>query len=232
MASTLDAFAAAWALVVSFDPELREIVALSLQVSLMAVLFAACLGLPFGAWLALHRFPGRRGLVVLTDALMGLPPVVVGLVVYLLLSRTGPMGGLGWLFSAKAMVLAQIIVVLPILAALTRQMVEDLWEEYGEQLRSLGVTPARAIPTLLFDGRARLVTTLLAGFGRAVGEVGAVLIVGGNIAHHTRVMTTAIALETSKGDLELALGLGIVLIVLAIAVNAAAHLIRDGRAQR
>lgn len=227
MASTLDAFQAAWRLVVSFDPELREIVALSLQVSLTAVFFAAALGLPFGAWLALHRFAGRRALVVLTDALMGLPPVVVGLVVYLLLSRTGPLGGLDWLFSAKAMVLAQVIVVFPILAALTRQMVEDLWEEYEEQLRSLGVTPTRAIPTLLFDGRARLVTTLLAGFGRAVGEVGAVLIVGGNIAHHTRVMTTAIALETSKGDLELALGLGIVLIFLAITVNAAAHVIRD-----
>jgi tungstate transport system permease protein len=227
MASTLDAFAAAWNLVVSLDPELRDIVALSLRVSMTAVVLAAIVGLPFGAWLALHRFPGRRVLVILVDALMGLPPVVVGLLVYLLLSRTGPLGDLGWLFSVKAMVLAQVVVVLPILATLTRQMVEDLWGEYGEQLRSLGATPTRAVPTLLMDGRTRLVTTLLVGFGRAISEVGAVLIVGGNIAHHTRVMTTAIALETSKGDLELALGLGIVLIVLAIAVNAAAHVLHE-----
>jgi tungstate transport system permease protein len=158
---------------------------------------------------------------------MGLPPVVVGLVVYLLLARSGPLGGLEWLFRREAMILAQFLVVLPILAALSRQVVEDLWEEYAEQLKSLGVSRNRAIPTLLIDGRKRLVTALLAGFGRAIGEVGAVLIVvGGNIAHHTRVMTTAIALETSKGALELALGLGIVLIVIAVIVNAGAQLLR------
>ena len=225
MAATLDAFAAAWRLVVSFDPELREVVGLSLRVSLTAVLLAAAVGLPFGAWLALHPFRGRRLVVIFIDALMGLPPVVVGLVVYLMLSRTGPLGGLEWLFSAKAMIVAQFLVVLPILTALTRQMVEELWEEYGEQLRSLGVSRNRAVPTLLFDGRNRLVTTLLAGFGRAIGEVGAVLIVGGNIAHATRVMTTTIALETNKGDLELALGLGIVLIAIAVVINAGAHMV-------
>ncbi|MHC4408895.1 MAG: ABC transporter permease [Planctomycetota bacterium] len=226
MAATFDAFREAWRLVVSFDAELREIVGLSLRVSVTAVLLAALVGLPFGAWLALNRFRGRRLVVVLNDALMGLPPVVVGLVVYLLLARSGPFGGLEWLFKREAMVLAQFLVVLPILAALSRQVVEDLWEEYAEQLKSLGVSRNRAIPTLLIDGRKRLVTALLAGFGRAIGEVGAVLIVGGNIAHHTRVMTTAIALETSKGALELALGLGIVLIVIAVIVNAGAQLLR------
>jgi len=226
MAATFDAFREAWRLVASFDAELREIVGLSLRVSVTAVLLAALVGLPFGAWLALNRFRGRRLVVVLNDALMGLPPVVVGLVVYLLLARSGPFGGLEWLFKREAMVLAQFLVVLPILAALSRQVVEDLWEEYAEQLKSLGVSRNRAIPTLLIDGRKRLVTALLAGFGRAIGEVGAVLIVGGNIAHHTRVMTTAIALETSKGALELALGLGIVLIVIAVIVNAGAQLLR------
>jgi tungstate transport system permease protein len=226
MAATFDAFREAWRLVVSFDAELREIVGLSLRVSVTAVLLAALVGLPFGAWLALNRFRGRRLVVVLNDALMGLPPVVVGLVVYLLLARSGPFGGLEWLFRREAMILAQFLVVLPILAALSRQVVEDLWEEYAEQLKSLGVSRNRAIPTLLIDGRKRLVTALLAGFGRAIGEVGAVLIVGGNIAHHTRVMTTAIALETSKGALELALGLGIVLIVIAVIVNAGAQLLR------
>ncbi|MHC4408652.1 MAG: ABC transporter permease [Planctomycetota bacterium] len=226
MAATFDAFREAWRLVVSFDAELREIVGLSLRVSVTAVLLAALVGLPFGAWLALNRFRGRRLVVVLNDALMGLPPVVVGLVVYLLLARSGPLGGLEWLFRREAMILAQFLVVLPILAALSRQVVEDLWEEYAEQLKSLGVSRNRAIPTLLIDGRKRLVTALLAGFGRAIGEVGAVLIVGGNIAHHTRVMTTAIALETSKGALELALGLGIVLIVIAVIVNAGAQLLR------
>jgi tungstate transport system permease protein len=226
MHATWEAFREAVGLVVSFDAELREIVLLSLRVSLSAVVLAALVGLPFGAWLALHRFRGRRLVVILNDAFMGLPPVVVGLVVYLLLARTGPFGGLGWLFSPKAMILAQFVVVLPILSALSRQVVEDLWEEYSEQLRSLGVGLNRAVPTMLYDARRRLVTALLAGFGRAIGEVGAVLIVGGNIAHVTRVMTTTIALETSKGDLELALGLGIVLIALATLVNAGAHLLR------
>jgi len=222
----MDSLAAAWRLLISFDPDLIEIVGLSLRVSLLAVLFGALVALPAGAALALHRFWGRRAVVVLLDAFMGLPPVVVGLVVYLALAHNGPLGGLGWLFTPRAMIVAQIVIVFPILAALTRQVVEDQWEEVGEQLQSFGISRTRAIPTLLWDGRYRLLTTLMAGFGRAIAEVGAVMIVGGNIAHVTRVMTTAIALETSKGDLTLALGLGIVLIVIAIAVNAGAHLIR------
>jgi len=226
MEATREAIAQAWRLVASFDPELREIVGLSLGVSCAAVLAAVLVGLPFGAWLALRRFPGRRALIVLVESMMGLPPVVVGLVVYLALARDGPFGGLGWLFSPAAMVIAQFLVVLPIVTALTRQAMTDLWEEYGEQLRSLGVSRNRAIPTLLRDGRPRLVTAVLAGFGRAIGEVGAVLIVGGNISHVTRVMTTSIALETQKGDLELALALGIVLIAIAIGVNLIANLMR------
>jgi len=220
----LSAFATAFQLLVGLDPDLVEIVGLSLRVSFLAVLLAAVIGLPLGAVLALARFPGRRLAIILLNALMGLPPVVVGLVVYLVLSRSGPLGGLGWLFQFEALVVAQTVLVTPIVAALARQVVEDLWEEYDEQLRSLGAGPLRSVPTLLWDGRHRLVTTLLAGFGRASAEVGAVIIVGGNIAHVTRVMTTAIALETSRGDLALALGLGIVLLVLSILVNAAADL--------
>jgi len=221
-----EAFAVAVSLIVNLDATLVEIVALSLEVSLSAVLLAALVGLPFGALVALVRFPGRRLVDVLLNALMGLPPVVVGLVVYLMLSRSGPLGDLGWLFTPKAMIIAQWVLVTPIVAALSRQVIEDLWEEYSELLRSLGVGPFRAVPTLLWDGRYRLVTTLLAGFGRAIGEVGAVIIVGGNIAHVTRIMTTAIALETSKGDLPLALGLGIILVVIAIGINAAASIAR------
>jgi tungstate transport system permease protein len=175
---------------------------------------------------AIYRFPGRRAAVVLLNALMGLPPVVVGLVVYLVLSRAGPLGFLGLLFTPKAMVIAQFVLVTPLVAALARQAMEDLWAEYEEQLRSLGAGPGRAIPTLLWDGRFTLLTTVLAGFGRAIAEVGAVIVVGGNIAHVTRVMTTAIALETSRGELALALGLGIVLMVLSLAVNAAAYLVQ------
>jgi tungstate transport system permease protein len=182
------------------------------------------LGLPLGAAIALARFPGRRALIVLLNALMGLPPVVVGLFIYLLLSRAGPLGVLGLLFSPGAMIIAQAVLVLPIVAALTRQIVEDLWEEYGEQLRSLGSTPFRSIGTLLWEGRITLLTALLAGFGRASAEVGAVMIVGGNIDHVTRVMTTTIALETSKGNLALALGLGILLILLSLLVNGAASI--------
>ncbi len=218
------AFSVALRLLLGGDAELWEIVALSLRVSLLALLPAALLGLPLGALLGLVPFPGRRALVILVNALMGLPPVVVGLVVYVLLSRQGPLGGLGWLFTPKAMVVAQAALVTPIVAALTRQVIEDLWEEYEEQLRSLGAGPWRAIPTLLWEGRYRLVTTLPAPSGRAIAEVGAVIIVGGNIAHHTRVMTTAIALETSRGDLALALALGLVLLPLALLVNAAATL--------
>ncbi|MEM8884681.1 MAG: ABC transporter permease [Planctomycetota bacterium] len=226
MQTTLEAFAAAGRLVVSFDAELREIVGRSLAVSVSAVALAAAVGLPFGAWLAVARFRGRRAAVALLDALIGVPPVVVGLFVYLLFTSYGPLGSWGWLHSVKAMVVAQVLVVFPMVATFTRQAVEALWDEYADQLRSLGVTPRQAIPTLLYDARPQLVTILLAGFGRAIGEVGAVFIVGGNIAHATRVMTTAIALETSKGDLELALGLGLVLIAIAIVVHLAAHLLR------
>ncbi|HSS65192.1 MAG TPA: ABC transporter permease [Gammaproteobacteria bacterium] len=215
------AFAEAFRLILSFDPELGEIVSLSLQVSLTAVLIAAALGLPLGAVLAVSRFPGRGAAVVLLNALMGLPPVVVGLVVYLLLSRAGPLGEYGLLYTPAAMVIAQAILVTPIVAAVSRQTVEDLWSEYEDQLRVLGVSRLGMVKTLIWDARYSLLTALLAGFGRAVAEVGAVIIVGGNINHVTRVMTTTIALETSKGNLSLALGLGIVLVVITIAVNAA-----------
>jgi tungstate transport system permease protein len=227
MDTIIDALASAFHLMAGFDRGLIEIVLLSLRVSLTAVALAALIGLPLGAAIALSRFPGRRFAAVLLNSLMGLPPVVVGLVVYLLLSRSGPFGVFGLLFTPSAMILAQIVIVMPIIAALTRQVVEDLWFEYREELQSLGCGELRAIPTLLWDGRFSLVTALLAGFGRASAEVGAVMIVGGNIDHVTRMMTTAIALETSKGDLALALGLGIILIVLALGVNGAAFVIRD-----
>ena len=223
---------AAWGLITSGDPRLFEIVLLSLQVSLSAVLIASLIGLPLGATLAVSRFPGRRTLIVLTNALMGLPPVVVGLVVYLLLSRAGPLGELGLLFTPEAMVAAQSILVLPIVIALTRQAAEDAWRDYQDLLRSLGAGPLRAAATLLWDIRASLATTILAGFGRAAAEVGAVMIVGGNIDGITRVMTTAIALETSKGDLPLALGLGAVLISIVVAVNAVAYLLNEVSARR
>ncbi len=226
----MDSFAAAFTtalkLVFTLDPDLSEIVLLSLRVSLSAVLIAGVIGLPLGAAVALLRFPGRHAVTVLLNAMMGLPPVVVGLVVYLFLSRSGPLGVLGLLFTPTAMIIAQVVLVTPIVAALARQVVEDLWIEYEEQLRSLGVTPGRAIGTLLWDGRFSLVTAMLAGFGRATAEVGAVMIVGGNIDHVTRVMTTAITLETSKGDLALALGLGLILITLSLAINAAAFMLR------
>ena len=193
---------------------------------------AALVGMPLGAALALFRFPGRGALVVVLNACMGLPPVVVGLFVYLMLSRAGPLGELGLLFTPTAMVIAQAILVTPIIAALTRQTVEDLYAEYREQLRSLGVGPLRAIPTLLWDGRFSLLTAVLAGFGRAAAEVGAVIIVGGNINHVTRVMTTTIALETSKGYLGLALGLGFVLLLIVVAVNAGLMAGPGGRARR
>lgn len=220
------AFAAAFKLILDLDPELVAIVGLSLRISLMAVACAAVVGLPLGAAIAVHRFPGRQGVIVLLNALMGLPPVVAGLVIYLLLSRAGPLGELGLLFTPTAMVIAQTVLVTPIVAALTRQTIEDLHAEYDEQLRSLGVARAQAVATLLWDGRYSLLTGLLAGFGRAIAEVGAVIIVGGNINHVTRVMTTTIALETSKGNLELALGLGIILVTLAVMVNAAVMSLR------
>jgi len=213
-------------LLAGFDADLMEIIGLSLRVSLSAVLMAALIGLPLGAALALYRFPGRGLVMVGLDALMGLPPVVVGLVVYLVLSRSGPFGVMGLLFTPTAMIMAQTLLVIPIVAALTRQVVEDLWAEYSEQLRSLGAGPGRALPAMLWDARFTLTTAVLAGFGRASAEVGAVMIVGGNIDHVTRVMTTTIALETSKGDLALALALGLVLIALSLSVNGAAHALR------
>ena len=221
------ALAAAFALVSVGDPAVAGIVALSLRVSLCAVGIAALIGLPLGALLAVARFPGRRVIIVGINALMGLPPVVAGLLVYILLSRSGPLGPLGLLFTPTAMVIAQAVLIAPILAALTRQVLEGLWEEYAEQLRSFGATPARAVPTLLWDGRFALFTVLLAGFGRASAEVGAVMIVGGNIEGFTRMMTTAIALETSKGDLPLALAFGLVLMVIVLLVNALAQGLRE-----
>jgi len=220
------AFGEAFRLVATLDPDLREIVALSLQVSLAAVALAALVGLPLGAGLAVMRFPGRGALVVTLNALMGLPPVVVGLLVYLLLSRAGPLGELGLLYTPTAMVIAQAILVTPIVAALARQTIEDMKDEYLDQLRVFGITPLGTVKTLLWDARYSLLTALLAGFGRAVAEVGAVIIVGGNINHVTRVMTTTIALETSKGDLALALGLGLVLVTIAVAANAAVMTLR------
>lgn len=221
------AITAAISLVIRLDPNLTEIVGLSLKVSLGAVAIAAVIGLPLGAAAALFRFPGRSVIVVLMNALMGLPPVVVGLVVYLLISRSGPFGTFGLLFTPTAMIIAQVVLVTPIVAALTRQVIEGLWQEYEDQLRSLGADPLSALPTLLWDGRFSLITAVLAGFGRASAEVGAVMIVGGNIDHVTRMMTTSIALEVSKGDLSLALGLGLILLTLSTTVNAGVYLIKE-----
>jgi len=215
------------ALIGSLDPRLWQTVVLSLQVSLAAVLLAMLVGLPLGAALAVGRFRGRHALIVALNALMGLPPVVAGLLIYLLLSRAGPLGELGLLFTPGAMVIAQTVLVIPIIAALTRQAVEDAWREYAEQLHSLGVDGVRAAATVLWDTRFSLLTAVLAGLGRASAEVGAVLIVGGNIDGVTRVMTTAIVLETSKGDLSLALGLGTVLMAIVLALNTAAYLVQE-----
>jgi tungstate transport system permease protein len=206
-------------LVLTGDPTLFAIVRLSLSVSISAVLVAAVIGMPLGALVALTRFRGREFVVVLLNALMGLPPVVVGLLVYLSLSRSGPLGAWGLLFTPQAMVIAQAILVLPIIAALTRQTIEDLWLEYRDELAAMNVGAWARIYTLIWDARFSLITALLAGFGRAAAEVGAIMIVGGNIEDFTRTMTTAIALETSKGDLSLALGLGIVLITIVILVS-------------
>jgi tungstate transport system permease protein len=216
----------ALALVLGGDPALYAIVGLSLFVSLTATACAAAVGLPLGALLALANFPGRALVVVIMNAFMGLPPVVVGLAVYLLLSRSGPLGFLGILFSPKAMIVAQAVLVLPIMVALTRQTVDDFWAEYRDELTAMRVGALGRIATLLWDARFSLTTTLLAGFGRAAAEVGTVMIVGGNIDGFTRTMTTAIALETSKGDLPLAIGLGLFLIGLIVLVNAAAWGVR------
>ncbi len=217
-----EAFTSALQLVTSGDPELIRIVLLSLRVTLSALLIASLIGLPLGAFLAITRFPGRPAIVVTLNTFMGFPPVVAGLLIYLLLSRSGPLGAFGMLFTPGAMIVVQTLLILPIVASLTRQVIEDLWTDYEEQLRSLGSSKMRAIPTLLWDGRFSLLTALLAGFGRASAEVGAVMIVGGNIAGYTRTMTTAIALETSKGDLALALALGAILLALTLTLNAGA----------
>jgi len=219
MDSFATAFAEAGALLVSFDPDFLSIVGLSLRVSLTAVALACLIGFPLGALVALARFPGRGVIVLLLNTFMGLPPVVVGLIVFLLLSRAGPLGVLGLLFTPTAMIIAQTILVTPIVAALTRQIVADLWVEYGEHLRSLDAGPVATMTTLITDARYSLATVVLAGFGRAIAEVGAVMIVGGNIDHATRVMTTSIALETSKGNLAAALALGFVLLTIALTVN-------------
>jgi tungstate transport system permease protein len=232
MVEILSSFALALRMIGGADPGLWRIVTLSVEVSLAAALLACALGLPLGAAVAVGHFRGRRAVVVMLNALLGLPSVVVGLVVYLLLSRAGPLGSMGILFTPAAIVVAQTLLVLPMMAALARQFIEDEWLEYSEQLTSLGVSRARAIPTLLWDARYSLLTVALAGFGRATSEVGAVMIVGGNIDGVTRVMTTAIALETSKGDLPLALALGIVLVAVVLTVNAAVDAIREWSVRR
>jgi tungstate transport system permease protein len=219
-----NAFVTAFALIQRLDPAFMGIVGLSIRLVLSSVFVSVLIGLPLGAALALGRFPGRDAMIVVFSTLMGFPPVVAGLVVYLLLSHSGPLGFLDLLFTLPGMIVAQTVLITPIVVSLTRQVVEDLWAEYAEQLRSLGSSTLRAIPTLLWDSRFSLITTILAGFGRASAEVGAVLIVGGNIEHVTRTMTTAIALETSKGDLALALGLGIILIGLTLLLNAGAFI--------
>ena len=221
-----DSFGLAFQLVAAGDSQLLEIILLSLRVSLTAVAVACLIGMPLGAALAIGRFPGRPALLVLVNALMGQPPVVVGLVIYLLLSNAGPLGWLQLLYTPTAMIIAQIVLITPIVVALSREVVEQLYVEYAEQFRSLCLTRVQAVRALLWDARFSLITVGLAGFGRAIAEVGAVIIVGGNIAHLTRVMTTAIALETSKGDLALALALGLVLLTLALTVNAAVMMLR------
>jgi tungstate transport system permease protein len=218
--------ASALQLVLTGDPTLFAIVRLSLLVSLSAVLLAAFIGVPVGAALALNRFRGREAVVIVLNAMMGLPPVVVGLAIFLLLSRSGPLGTWGLLFTPQAMVVAQTVLVAPIIAALSRQTIEDLWVEYRDELAAMNVGPARRVATLIWDARYSLVTALLAGFGRAAAEVGAIIIVGGNIDGFTRTMTTAIALETSKGDLPLAVGLGLVLIFIVVVINALAWGVR------
>ena len=220
-------------LIVTLDPDLIEISLRSLQVTLTALLFASLVAIPLGTVLAVQRFRYRRTVIALLNALMGLPPVVVGLIVYVLLSRAGPLGVLGLLFTPTAMIIAQVVIITPLIASVTHQAMRDLWADYHDLLISLNATKWQRIRTLIWDGRRTLLTAILAGFGRAIGEVGAIMIVGGNIDHATRVLTTAIALETGKGDFGLALGLGFVLIGLAIAVNLAIHALsgteREGR---
>ncbi len=227
-----ESIALAFQLVLTGSADLIEIVGLSLQVSLSATGFALLIGLPLGALVAISRFPGRNVVLAVMNALMGLPPVVVGLLVYLQLSRSGPLGFLGLLYTPTAMIIAQTILIAPIVAALSRQILEDLHCEYAEQFRSLCLNPWQSMEALLWDARFSLLTVALAGFGRAVAEVGAVIIVGGNIDHLTRVMTTSIALETSKGDLALALAIGMVLLTIALTVNAAVQMMRTTAARQ
>jgi tungstate transport system permease protein len=227
-ASAQNALGLMWAA----DPRLVAIIVLSLRVSLTAVVIAGALGLTLGAWIAVTRFPGRRVVIVVLNAAMGLPPVVVGLLVYLMLSRAGPLGPMGLLFTPTAMVIAQVILITPIITALARQIIEDAWREYEDQFRSLCIPVRSAALTLIWDTRFSLVTVLLAGLGRAMAEVGAVMIVGGNIDGVTRVMTTTIALETSKGDLPLAMALGILLLLLVLALNTLAYSVKEWSGRR
>jgi tungstate transport system permease protein len=227
-ATLLDALS----LLSDLDPQVVAIVWLSVKVSVSAVAFGALIGLPVGAWVAVSDFRGRAAVMVLMNGMMGLPSVVVGILVYLALSRSGPLGGLGLLFSPPAMVIAQTILVAPLVAALTRQMIEDAWRDYALELRALGLSRAQSVVTLLYDCRFSLVVTVLAGLGRAMSEVGAVMIVGGNIAGFTRVMTTAIALETSKGDLPLSIALGLVLIAAILVLNALGYGLRQWAMRR
>ena len=231
MSDILNAISVAFSLILNLDADLFHIVRLSLRISLTAVAVATIFSLPVGAALAVYRFPGRGVVLVIFNALMGLPPVVVGLVVYLLLSRSGPLGMLGLLFTPGAMVIAQAILVAPIVTVLVQRAVSGPWATYGDALLVDGTSRLRAIPELLAMSGAGLLTALLAGFGRAIAEVGAILIVGGNIAGVTRTMTTAIALETSKGNLPLALGLGMILIALSIGISAAAFILASRRVQ-
>lgn len=223
MSDIWEGLAAAFWLIVRLDPDLYEITFRSLQVTLTAVAISAVIGISLGAWLAINRFRYRRSVIAVLNALMGLPPVVVGLIVYLLLSRSGPFGVFGLLFTPTAMIIAQIIIVTPLIASISHQALRDLWADYHDLLISLNTSKSQRIKTLIWDARRSLLTATLAGFGRGIGEVGAIMIVGGNIDHATRVLTTAIALETSKGNFALALGLGFILIGLAIAVNLAMH---------
>lgn len=232
MSEISQGFVTAFQLLGTANSELLSIVWLSLKVSGIAVIVASTLALPFGAWLALVRFPGRQSLIAVLNGMMGLPPVVVGLLVYLALSRAGPLGALGLLFTPAAMMVAQTLLIFPIIAALTRQVIEDAWIEYREQLTSLNANRSQSMRALLWDMRFTLLTAVLAGFGRAIAEVGAVMIVGGNIDGITRVMTTAISLETSKGDLALALALGIVLIAIVVLVNAVAQIVKTTAMKR
>ncbi|MCF6316691.1 MAG: ABC transporter permease [Marinosulfonomonas sp.] len=230
MSSIGQGFWDAWVLILTFDADLYEIILLSLQVTISAVIIASAIGLPMGAWLAVNRFRLRRYVIAVLNALMGLPPVVVGLFVYMALSRAGPLGGFGLLFSPTAMIIAQVIIITPLIASLSHQTIRDLWAEYHDLLISMNATRAQRIKALLWDGKRALLTAMLAGFGRAIGEVGAIMIVGGNIEHATRVLTTAIALETGKGNFAFAMGLGLVLITLAVIINLLIHII--GKTER